>query len=135
MTWKNFDMEQCHRFLYSWQDTEQIPCTDFLEMKSLDTTCFKGAWDNKLVSCQWYIHQIQSLLTYQMPTLFSNEHVISGSHSNNLETHLTLQKVKVTQVTQIVRVIRATFILDADYISRILFSNICYTNLLVHIQS
>ena len=41
MTWKIFDMEQCHRFLHSWQDTEPVPCTDFLKMKSLDTTCFK----------------------------------------------------------------------------------------------
>ena len=47
-------MEQCHRFLHSWQDTELVPCTDFLKMKSLDTTCFKIAWDNKLVSHQWY---------------------------------------------------------------------------------
>ena len=23
-----FDMEQCHRFLYSWQDTEPVPCTE-----------------------------------------------------------------------------------------------------------
>ena len=30
------------------------------------------------------IHQTQSLLTYQMPTPFSNKHVISGSHSDNL---------------------------------------------------
>ena len=34
---KNFDMEQSHRFLYSWQDAEPVPCTDFLKMKSLDT--------------------------------------------------------------------------------------------------
>ena len=31
-----------------------------------------------------YIHQTQSSLTYQMPTLFSKEHVISGSHPDNL---------------------------------------------------
>ena len=30
------------------------------------------------------IHQTQSSLTYQMPTLFSKEHVISGSHPDNL---------------------------------------------------
>ena len=30
---KTFDMEQCHRFLHSWQDTEPVPCTDFLRMK------------------------------------------------------------------------------------------------------
>ena len=85
---------ECHRFLYSWQNTELVPCT---KMKSLDTTCFKTAWDNKLVLYQWYfqsIHQTQSSLTYQMPTLLSKEHVISGSHPYNLladETHLTLQ--------------------------------------------
>ena len=35
-----------------------------------------------------------SSLAYQMPTLLSKEHVISGSHPDNLvadETHLTLQ--------------------------------------------
>ena len=25
---KCFDMEQCHRFLHSWQDTEPVPCTE-----------------------------------------------------------------------------------------------------------
>ena len=34
MTWKIFDMEQCHRFLHSWQVIEPVPCTDFLKMKS-----------------------------------------------------------------------------------------------------
>ena len=29
---KNFDTEQCHRFLHSWQDTELVPCTDFMKM-------------------------------------------------------------------------------------------------------
>ena len=55
------------------------------------------------------IHQTQSSLTYQMPTLFSKEHVISGIQIIYFadETHLTLQKV--TQVIQIVRVIRPTF--------------------------
>ena len=38
---KNFDMEQCHRFFHSWQDTELVTCTDFLKIKSLDTICFK----------------------------------------------------------------------------------------------
>ena len=33
-------MKQCHRFL---QDTELVPHTEFLRMKSLDTTCFKTA--------------------------------------------------------------------------------------------
>ena len=49
-----------------------------------------------------------------MPTLLSKEHVISGSHPDNLivdETHLTLRKV--TKVTQIVRVIQLT---DSDII-------------------
>ena len=81
-------MKQCHGFLHSWQDTQLVPCTDFLKMKSLDTTCFNTAWDNKLVSHQWYfssyIYQTQSSVTYQMPTLCSNEHVISRSHPDNL---------------------------------------------------
>ena len=55
ITWQIFDMEQCHRFLHSWQDTELIPCTNFLKIKSLDTTCFKTACNkNKLFSHQWY---------------------------------------------------------------------------------
>ena len=40
MTWKKSDIKQCHRLLW---DTEPVPCTDFLRMKSLDTTCFKTA--------------------------------------------------------------------------------------------
>ena len=57
VTWHEFFwyMEQCHRFLHPWQDTEPVPCTDFLKMKYLDFTCFKTTWDkNKLVSYQWY---------------------------------------------------------------------------------
>ena len=41
MTWKIFNVEKCHRFLYSWQDIEPVLCTDFLKVKSLDSTCFK----------------------------------------------------------------------------------------------
>ena len=85
MIWKFFDMEQCHRFLHSWQNAEQVPCT---KIKSSDTICFKTAWDNELVSYQWYFSaftrpKIHSLV-YQMPTLFSKEHVISGSQPDNL---------------------------------------------------
>ena len=83
MTWKFLDMEQCHRLLHSWQNTEPVPCT---KMKSSDTTCFKRAWDNALhgftpvySSCR-----PRSSLTHQMPTLFSKEHVISGLHTDNL---------------------------------------------------
>ena len=87
MTWKIFDMKLCHRFLHSWQNTELVPCT---KMKSLDTTCFKTAC-NGIIS--WFgfapmifhcIHQTRSLLTYQMPTLFSKEHVKSRLHPDNL---------------------------------------------------
>ena len=81
---KNFDMEQCHRFLHCWQDTESVPCTEFLKMKSLDTTCFKTAWDNKLVSHQWYFSPFIRPKVYQMPRLFFEEYVISGSHPDNL---------------------------------------------------
>ena len=49
-------------------------------MKSLDTICFKTAWDNKF-DC---IHQTQSSLTYQMVKLFFKEHVISWSQLDNL---------------------------------------------------
>ena len=40
MTGKIFDMEQCHIDFFIL-DTEPVPCTDFLKMESLDTTCFK----------------------------------------------------------------------------------------------
>ena len=50
--------------------TELIPCTEFLTMKSLDTTSFKSAWGSKLDSHQWSVihsmHQIQGSLNYQM---------------------------------------------------------------------
>ena len=84
-TWKIFDMEQCHRFLHFWQDTELVPSTDFLNMKSLDTTCFKTAWDTGFTPMIFQcIHQTVSSLTYYMPILFSKEHVISRSHPDNL---------------------------------------------------
>ena len=28
---ENSDMKQCHGFLHSWQDTELIPCTEYLD--------------------------------------------------------------------------------------------------------
>ena len=56
------------------------------------------------------IHETQSLLSYQIPTLFSKEHVISGSRPDNLVCGWdTLTHQKVTQVTQIVWVIQPTF--------------------------
>ena len=78
---KKLDMDQCHRFIHSWKDTEPVPCTVFLKMKSLDTTYFKTAGDeaNKLVlyTSDISVHlSDQSSLTYQIPTLFSKEHVI-----------------------------------------------------------
>ena len=76
MTWKFFDMEQCHGFLHSWWDTKLVSYTDFLKIKSLDTRCFKTAWDNKLPIIFRCIYQTQSSLTHQMPTLFSKEHLI-----------------------------------------------------------
>ena len=77
-------MEQCHRFLHSWQYIEPVPCVDFLKMKSLDTTCFKTSGDDKLVLYQCYfsafIRPKVHLRTYQIPTLFSNKHVIYPGH-------------------------------------------------------
>ena len=35
---KKSDMKQCHRFV---QDTELVPCIEFLRMKSLDIKCLK----------------------------------------------------------------------------------------------
>ena len=92
--------EQCHRLHHSRQDTEPVPYTDLLKMKSLDTTCSKTAWDNKLVSHQLYFSafikpKIHSLTT--MPTLFSKEHLMYPGHIQIIwfvnETHLNHQKV------------------------------------------
>ena len=65
-------------------DSQNNPDVTHMLKCSLDTTCFKAAWDNKLVSLQWYFSafirsKIYSL-SYQMPniTLFYKEHVISG---------------------------------------------------------
>ena len=75
MTSKKSDMKQRHRFL---QDTELVSCTEFLRMKSLDTTYLKQlevvtGFTPVMVQC---IHQTQGSLTYQMPVSFSKEHVI-----------------------------------------------------------
>ena len=64
------DMKQCHKFL---QDTELIPCTEFLRMKSLKQLEVVTGFTPVMVQC---IHQIQGSLTYQMPMSLSKEHVI-----------------------------------------------------------
>ena len=97
-----------YRFLHSWQDTEPVLCTDFLEMKSLETTCFKTAWDNKLILHQWYsVHSSDLKFTHltKCQHCFLKNMWYPGSHPDNSdETHLIHQKV-----TQIVRVIWSTF--------------------------
>ena len=77
-------MEQCHRFLHSWQDTEPVSCTDFLRMKSLDIT-------KQLETINWFhtnnilVHSSDPKFTYLSDAkLFSKKHVISGSHPDNL---------------------------------------------------
>ena len=57
------------------------------------------------------IHQTRSSLTYQMPTLFSEEHMIFGSHPDNLVCRWDPIDL-MTQVTQIVRVIQPWSIKD-----------------------
>ena len=73
---KIFDMEQCHRFLHSWQDAEPVPCADYgLKMKSLDA--------KQLEIISWFhtndilLHSSDPKFTHQMPTLFPKEHVIA----------------------------------------------------------
>ena len=75
------------RFLHSWQDTELVPCiARLLEDEIFGHHMLQNYL--KLVSHQWYfstfMHQTQSSLTYQLPTPFSKEHVISGSYPDNL---------------------------------------------------
>ena len=76
-----------------------------------DTTYFKTAWDfhtsDMIFQC---IHQTKSSLTYQMLTLFSKEHAISGSNPDNLVCEWDL----LQKMTQIVWVIWPTFNLAWD---------------------
>ena len=86
MTWKKSDMKQCHRFL---QGAELVPCTEFLRIKSLNTTCLKTAWGSNWfhTSDDSVYSPDQGSLTYQMPMFFSKERVIyykSRSHPDNL---------------------------------------------------
>ena len=62
------------------------------------------------------IHQTRSSITYQMPTLFSKEYMIFGSHPDNFSLWMrpTRPSKNVIQVIQIVRVIRPTFNPDWD---------------------
>ena len=69
------DVKQSHRFL---QGTELVPCTEFLRIKSLDTTSFKQlevvtGFTPMMVQC---VHQTKGSLACQMPMSFSKEHVI-----------------------------------------------------------
>ena len=69
-------MKQCHWFLCFWQDKELVPCTDFLRVKSLDTTCFKTAWGIKLILHQWWFStftrlKVHSLIRWQCYILMS----------------------------------------------------------------
>ena len=91
-------MEQCHRFLHSWQDTELVPCTDFLKMKYLDTHASK-----QLEIISWFhtndisVHSLDPRFT-RLPVAnivlkrtcdirVASRNLVCGD-----ETHLTLQK-------------------------------------------
>ena len=77
---KNFDMEQCLRILHSWWDTKLVPAWRW-NLWTPHALKQQAGFTNVIFQ---YIHQTQSSLTYQMPTLFSKEHVISWSHPYNL---------------------------------------------------
>ena len=64
-----------HRFLHSWQDTELIPRTP--SHRLLEDEIF----GHHMLQTR---HSSDQKFTHQMPTLFSKEHVISGSHPDNL---------------------------------------------------
>ena len=74
MTWKIFDMKQCHRFLHSWQVTGW-----FLAQISWRWNLWTSHASKQLeikialftLTIFQYIHQTQSSLTYQMLTLIS----------------------------------------------------------------
>ena len=90
MIWKLSDMERCHRFLHSWQHTEPV--------WSLAQTFWRwNSWTPHVskhleIKISWFhtsdisVHSSDQKLayTYQIPTLFSKEHVASRSHPNNL---------------------------------------------------
>ena len=79
-------MEQCYRyvslFLAGYRTMQSLAQTS--EDEIFGHHMLQNSWDNKLSSFTpkvfQCIHQTQSSLTYLMSTLFSKEHVISGSH-------------------------------------------------------
>ena len=93
MTWK---------FLI-WNNTIDIFVLGRIQNRSLtqrwnnylDTTCFKTAWDNNLVSYQWYfsafirptVHSLTRCQHYFLKNVWYSGHIQFAD-----ETHLTLQK-------------------------------------------
>ena len=82
------DMEQCHRFLHSWQDTE--PVAPLHRRWNLWTPDHWHA-SKQLEIISWFhtndisVHSSDPKFThYQMSILFSKEHVIFRSHPDNL---------------------------------------------------
>ena len=80
-------MEQCHSFLHSWQNTESVPCTDFLKRKSIWTPHAS----KQLQIMSWFhtndisVRSSDPKFTHlRDANTVSNEHVISRSHPDNL---------------------------------------------------
>ena len=90
-------MEQCHRFLHSWQDTEPVPRTNFLKMNLWTPHASKQleiiSWP-MIFRC---IHHTQNSLT-QLCTSFKFQHCFLKNMQYPQiiqfadETHLTHQK-------------------------------------------
>ena len=85
---KIFDMEQCHRFLHSWQNTCRTgPLEDEVlawtphASKQLEIISLFHIND---ISVHSFDPKFTHLATRYQHALFSEEHVISGSHPDNL---------------------------------------------------
>ena len=85
MIWKILIWNNAIDFFILSRIQNQSPCTDFSKMKTLHTTCFKTAWE-----ISWFytndisVHSSDAKFTHQIPTLFSIELVVSGSHPDIL---------------------------------------------------
>ena len=93
------DMKPCHRFL---QDTELVPFTKFLRVKSLVTVCFKTAWgSNWFHTSDGSVHSLDPMFTCllarcQYLFLKNMWSIKNPGHMQIIyfadETHLTHQK-------------------------------------------
>ena len=103
---KIFDMEQCHRFLGGHR-IGPLPRLKILwtpdALKQLEII----SWFHTMIF--QYIHQTQNKVYSLVNTCFSKEHVISGSHPDNLVCRCMRPTWLTKRWTKWPRVIQPTF--------------------------